>query len=66
MDVFTFQNILISLINLLAEIAEISIKEPKDLLLIRKCVRRMKGGKRKIVNGLIFVKTANLGPWKTD
>ena len=36
--------------------------EPQDLLLFRKFVRRMKGSKRKIVNGQIFEKAANLGP----
>ena len=34
----------------------------KDLLLIRKFVRRMKGSKRKIVNGQIFEKAANIWP----
>ena len=33
----------------------------EDLLLIRKFVRRMKGGKRKILNSLNFGKEANLG-----
>ena len=36
----------------------------QDLLLIQKFVRRMKGSKRKIVNGQIFEKAANLGPYQ--
>ena len=35
--------------------------KPKDLLLIRKFVRRRKGSKRKIVHGQIFERAANLG-----
>ena len=33
------------------------------MLLIQKVVRRMKGSKRKIVNGQIFEKAANLWPY---
>ena len=35
----------------------------KDLLLNRKFVHRMKGSKRKTVNGRIFEKAANLWPF---
>ena len=35
--------------------------KPRDLLLIRKFARRMKGSKRKIVDGQIFEKAANIG-----
>ena len=36
--------------------------KPKDFLLIRKFVRRMKGGKRKTVNGQNLEKAGNLRP----
>ena len=39
--------------------------KPKDLLLIRKFVRRMRVSKSKIVNGQIFEKAANLGALPT-
>jgi len=39
------------------------IVKAKDLLLIDKFVRRMKGSKRKIVPGQILEKAANLGPY---
>ena len=35
----------------------------KDLLLIRKFVRRMKGSKHKIVHSQIVERAANLGPY---
>ena len=35
----------------------------QDLPLIRKFVRRMKGSKRKIVNGQILKKAWNIGPY---
>ena len=38
----------------------VSFFKPKDLLLIRKFVRGIKGSKRKRVNGEIFEKAANL------
>ena len=48
-----------------------SLSKPKDLLLIQKFVRRMKGADCKIVNGQISEKAANLGPylslpWKVE
>ena len=36
--------------------------KPRDLLLIRTFVRRTKGSKRKIVDGRIIQKAANLDP----
>ena len=39
------------------------ILKPQDLLPIPKFVRRTKGSKHKIVNGQIFEKAANLGPY---
>ena len=41
---------------------KIATAKPKDLLLVRKFVRRMKGGKVKIVNGQIYEKAANIRP----
>ena len=38
------------------------LDKAKDLLLVRKFVRRMKGSKHKQVNGQIFEKAANLWP----
>ena len=38
--------------------------KPQNLLLFRKIVRGMKGSKRKIVDGQIFEKVANLWPWE--
>ena len=42
----------------------VSLTQPKDLLHIRKFVRRMKGRRSKIVKSRIFEKAANLGAWK--
>ena len=39
----------------------IALNKAKDLLLILKFVRRMKGRKRKIVDGQILERAANLG-----
>ena len=43
--------------------AVLYLRKPKDLLLIRKFVRRMKDSKCQRVSGLIFEKAANLGPY---
>ena len=40
--------------------------KPKDLLLICRFVHRMKGSKRKMVNGQILEKAANIGPFLTE
>ena len=39
------------------------LSKAKDLQLIRKCVRRMKFGEQKTVNGQIFEKAANHRPY---
>ena len=49
-------------LQLLKCISAFQLSKPKDLLLFRKFVRRMKGSKHKIVNGQIFERAATIRP----